>query len=328
VASIVGAESPSLGPDYFVRLRANATTPGVPSPLRPEWGPLTQRLVFFPFPAEPWIIAPPALASFLDDLRGCAGGGGGGARPSFPVTALVSFAFARPGPTGFRDVGGTGSATLRPPDCAALVEAIVEGADGGQSGSRSSPVALPGILPLVVRLPATAGLSGLGRATRTLQLQLQVAPNASASRSPILRTAAPVWWWELSVSPLDPFGPGPSAGTPGVDGPVLHTVSDRVAPSFLATALGSYSIIAVYVGVVLAVGRLVRGALGSPTHRIPFEELPDSTLVLGLCEGITATRAARYEGHLVDEAHLYRVLIAILRRPDVLARLTRGRKAE
>jgi hypothetical protein len=36
--------------------------------------------------------------------------------------------------------------------------------------------------------------------------------------------------------------------------------------------------------VVLAVGRLVRAGFGSPTHRIIYEELPDCTDLLELCE--------------------------------------------
>jgi hypothetical protein len=185
-------------------------------------------------------------------------------------------------------------------------------------------VTLRGLYPLALRLPATAAAAPLGRMLRSLDLQLHAEAGAPAGGA-----AARALWWALRVSPADPFGPATTSA-----GPVFATVSDRVAPSLLIASLtGSYSIVALYLGLVLAVGRLVRSGLGSPTHRIFIDTLADATPLLEICEGIRLAQAAgSYGGHLVDEARLYHLLIALFRSPETILRITSGgarkRKAE
>lgn len=124
-------------------------------------------------------------------------------------------------------------------------------------------------------------------------------------------------WWTLKISSSDPYGWSTDTG------PIFNTISDKVAPSFLTASLGGYSVLAVYVTVVLAVGRLVRSGFGSPTHRIIYEEMPDCTELLELCEGVRTAQNARYPGHLVDEMHLYRILIRLMRSPEILIHITK-----
>ena len=59
--------------------------------------------------------------------------------------------------------------------------------------------------------------------------------------------------------------------------------------------------------------------------RLPFEETPDTTELLELCEGIRAAQRGDYVGAHVDEMHLYRVLLRIMCNPDLLLRITAKR---
>src|SRR5262249_24269235 len=99
--------------------------------------------------------------------------------------------------------------------------------------------------------------------------------------------------------------------------------SDRVAPSILVNTLGGYSVLALYVTVVLAVGRLVRSRFGTQTHRIPYEEMPDATELLEVVDGIHIAQYTKYPGHLRGEAHRYWMLIRIYRSPETLLRVTK-----
>jgi hypothetical protein len=124
---------------------------------------------------------------------------------------------------------------------------------------------------------------------------------------------------------------GTASGRAGISPPrdiedvglILNLVSDKVAPAFLTATLGTYSIVAVYLTVVLAIGRLARSAFISPTHRIPYEEMPDTSELLELTEGIRIATRAEYEGHNKDEMHLYFVLIKLYRSQEILIRLTK-----
>ena len=119
------------------------------------------------------------------------------------------------------------------------------------------------------------------------------------------------------MAPDDPFAYN------GTTGLVLNTISDKVAPSFITESLGGYSVLAIYVTVVLAISRLVRGSFGVRVADFPWTEVQDCTELIELCEGIHAAQVAKYPGHLVDEQHIYRVLIRLLRSPEALLRITK-----
>jgi hypothetical protein len=172
-------------------------------------------------------------------------------------------------------------------------------------------LAVAGAFPLVLRLPATGAALALGGASRTIALELR-GGGGNASSSAL--------WWSATLAASDPFGAGNNAS-----GLVFNLISDKVAPSLLTTSLGSYSVLAIYITVVLTAARLIRTAWGSDVARLPYEETPDTTELLELCEGIRAAQRGDYVGAHVDEMHLYRVLLRIMCNPDLLLRITAKR---
>lgn len=99
-------------------------------------------------------------------------------------------------------------------------------------------------------------------------------------------------------------------------------MSDKVAPSLLAQTFGTYGVIGVYVGLVLAVGRLFRAALDMPTHRLMYLELKHVEPLMELCSSVFIAQRQQYDGNLEDEVHLYDTLIRLYRSPEVLKQLT------
>jgi hypothetical protein len=209
-----------------------------------------------------------------------------------------------------------------------------------------APVSISSVYPLALRLPATGLPVSLGMGSRSVALTLhRISPNTTAltagqvTGSPHSNVLRPLGaqpysllplWWTLSLAADDPFAggaaPGNASSSSTAGGLVFNLVSDKVAPSLLVSTLGGYSVLAIYVTVVLAVGRLIRSAWGSDPARIPIEELPDCTELLELCEGIRTAQRGTYTGAHVDEMHLYRVLIRLLRSPEMLIRVTAPKK--
>ncbi len=72
--------------------------------------------------------------------------------------------------------------------------------------------------------------------------------------------------------------------------------------------------------VVLAVGRFLRMYVNGIAWRIMFEELPDPTNILDLCQAIFT---AREEGDLWLEEELYRELIEVWRDPQSIIEKTK-----
>jgi len=91
------------------------------------------------------------------------------------------------------------------------------------------------------------------------------------------------------------------------------------------SGLAGYGVVALYVIILGTIASAVRqGLLGNATTEIVFTEMPDTALLLGLCEGIYIARAEAYHGHLKDEVRLFETLLKLLRSPDMLLRLTGG----
>ena len=133
----------------------------------------------------------------------------------------------------------------------------------------------------VFRAPTSMSLESLTPEVskyQTVMLQLHMG-NYSQFIPPQYRTSHDAtdkdvyMWWTVSVTPDEPSF---SSGL------VFNIMSDKIAPSFLTSSLGSGSILAVYATLVLAIGRLVRSGLGSPTYMIMFNELknPDDLMEL------------------------------------------------
>lgn len=203
------------------------------------------------------------------------------------------------------------------------------------------PVTVSNVYPLALHLPATGLPTPLGGAMRDIALTLhRINPNAS-STSGLSSTASgsatdglsagrlgaqpfstlPLWW-TLNLAAEDPFvGPVGNASTGG--GLTFNLISDKVAPSILTSALGSgYSVLALYAGIVLTVGRLIRSAFGFDPSRVAVEEMPDCSELLELCDGIRTAQRGTYAGAHVDEMTLYRLLIRVMRSSEFLVRIS------
>mmetsp|Transcript_15617 Transcript_15617/g.48892 ORF Transcript_15617/g.48892 Transcript_15617/m.48892 type:complete len:422 (-) Transcript_15617:42-1307(-) len=85
---------------------------------------------------------------------------------------------------------------------------------------------------------------------------------------------------------------------------------------------GRLSVNGLYVGVVLTIGNFLRLIFHDSSKRVIYEEVPDTDLLLDLCDGIYL---ARIQGNLDIEYKLYYELIRIYRSPELLARISEPR---
>jgi len=115
-----------------------------------------------------------------------------------------------------------------------------------------------------------------------------------------------------------------SNGTSSTDdqqcfGSQFWTVSN---PLFPELGVASYSIIGLYVTVVLAVGRFVRLSFSGQLSRVIYEQLHEVDEIVDYCEVVYI---ARYSDQYELEEELYRKLILIFRKPSLLLKITRRR---
>lgn len=96
----------------------------------------------------------------------------------------------------------------------------------------------------------------------------------------------------------------------------LHVISEKSRTSIFA----GYSIITLYVSVVLVVGRLLRGMFSGTYYKIVYDDMPNPTPLLKLCSGV---EVARYEGNLIEESRLYWSLIEVLRSNELIKLITK-----
>jgi hypothetical protein len=324
-ASLSNAANVPGQPNYFADLRRNATVSGAPSPIRVEWEAQTQQVVMQTFPADEWQISPPAIALMLGQLNA-------GSNSTSAVYIDLTYTFSRPGPEGKTDISKTVTQALNSTQCQAFVDAISTALDPnvnsytfldrGWNAKVGSAIVIADLYPLAIRLPATSAITALGHVSRTVELQLHSGNNTGNMQSSLgaySYSTVPLWFTLKISAAHDPFAWSTQTGV------VLNVVSDKVAPSFLVNSFG-YSVIALYLTVVLAVGRIIRTAFGSPVERIIYEELPDCTELLELCDGVKTAQYARYPNHLVDERHLFRILLRLLRSPEMLIHI--GKKKD
>jgi len=97
----------------------------------------------------------------------------------------------------------------------------------------------------------------------------------------------------------------------------LEIASDKVSSS----TDGSWSFIYVYVYLVYGIGRALRLACVLASQRMIYEEMPNTDLLLDLCNGIYT---ARINGDLNAEYKLYYELIHIYRSPELLFEISKG----
>ncbi|VDM38958.1 unnamed protein product [Toxocara canis] len=97
---------------------------------------------------------------------------------------------------------------------------------------------------------------------------------------------------------------------------------DRVVPSWISTVIGSGGMMAMYVAVVLVVGRFMRAIVRTPLSNAMIENLPNADNLLRLFQDIYVVREKR---HFYLESRLYGKLLFIVRSPDTVIRWSRYR---
>ncbi|CAJ1358751.1 unnamed protein product [Effrenium voratum] len=96
--------------------------------------------------------------------------------------------------------------------------------------------------------------------------------------------------------------------------------SEKSAPVPVGGASSSsWSVMGIYLGVVYTVGRLLRSAFQDSSKRVIYEEIPDTSLLEDLCNGIYIARIQRL---LRTEYKLYYQLLSLLRSPELLLNVT------
>lgn len=240
-----------------------------------------QKITLYPYPSNVWDISPPALSTFRQLLELAANQTAiDEERPA--VVASLVYSFTRPGPLSLETVTGTSSRVLTAEQCAQIVDAvnaaqtnaIAPGRDVATIMSQSdsaigSPIAIPYMYPIMSRLTSKTDKKPINLLPRTsswqwIDLQLYRGQNSSSN----------LIWWTMTMH----------NSTQQDTGLVFLAASDKIAPDILTSSLGSISVVAVYITVVYTVGRLVRAGLGAPTHRIIYEEMPEVSDLLELCE--------------------------------------------
>jgi hypothetical protein len=87
---------------------------------------------------------------------------------------------------------------------------------------------------------------------------------------------------------------------------------------------GSSSVVAIYLTVVLTIGNVIRRLFVDTSKRIIYEEMPETELLLDLCNGIYI---ARIQGNLKAEWDLYHELLRIYRSPEMLLDVTKEKRS-
>ncbi len=99
----------------------------------------------------------------------------------------------------------------------------------------------------------------------------------------------------------------------------ILVASEKSRSSFLA----DYSVITLYLSVVLVIGRLIRGFVAGSSDKVIYEEIPKPGPLLRLCSGVVI---ARYDDDLIREGELYLEIIEVMRSTEVLKMITKTSK--
>jgi len=101
----------------------------------------------------------------------------------------------------------------------------------------------------------------------------------------------------------------------------LLVASEKSAPVPVggSSTGSSWSVVGIYLGVVLTVGRFLRIIFQGASKRVIYEELPDTSLLQDLCNGIYI---ARIQQLLPTEYKLYYQLMHLYRSPELLLNVT------
>ena len=197
-----------------------------------------------------------------------------------------------------------------------------------ESGPRNASAMLPevtisGLFPKLVRLPSVAdadpiALTGSAYRWHTMQ-SMRVTPVGSGERQqrPLQNSEAMPWWLlQQAGRDLSPFN------TTASDGLQLIVAGERLAGGSAAASFTSGGVVAFYVLVVYAIGRVVQAALRGGRYRLIVDEMPEVRDLVDLCDGVYI---ARHEGQLTYEAELHETILRLYRSPVSLLQLTGDR---
>ena len=163
----------------------------------------------------------------------------------------------------------------------------------------------------------------------------RIEPNPSADASAVLsleRLDTALLIWGVRADSLTLNGTKPNyCGTTeytetGSQGVLFATMSDRFLSGVVEQlGLDSYSMLAVYFFIFVAVGGMVRRMFEFKLEDVMIYEIPNPDYLLRLCHGLRMLRAHRYPGVRRDEVKLFYTLIKMLRSPDILIKVTRNK---
>lgn len=137
-------------------------------------------------------------------------------------------------------------------------------------------------------------------------------------------------WWRLTCDVVNKDGSLPDTGKTKLHdcprltkGPRLVAIMERVQAGLLGQTVSAFGITGLYITFVLSAGRFLRLAVGNMRMRIPYDDLPNTSRLIALCQDIAIARA---EGEHALEEELYWAIINIYRRPSVLYEMTKAKQ--
>jgi len=271
---------------------------------------------FHRYSSDTWSIPPPIKASLLDALSSPSSGDadGDGVEDSSDVALDLFATFQRQGPSGYETVRLQFSQPLSAQQRMVTYQMLSGNLTAG-------PLHVPAIYPELIQLSSTSDLAtpmdvGEGEG---LNLMLQEIEGLKywdiwTDVLPMNRTS---YCWQGSATES-------VAVMMRTQGVIFNLVSIRYVPQVASTlGLGSASVFGLYSLILITIGGGVRRFVNFDLIKLFIHEIPDSTDLLELCQGIRTVRAQNYDGALKDEMKLYLTLLHLLRNPGELMRVTR-----
>ena len=255
--------------------------------LTDDWSDSVQQIQFLPFGDSIWEITPPGYAIMESMLLD------NSTAPYNVINIQIELQFKRNGPASNLNVVQVLTRSLTQSQRLAIAEI---------NNSTRGVLVMDQMIPRVIRLPATTS-------------PVVVDDNVAAWHNVSLTIASKGGksWWVLEDTAC-------SSAVAGC-GLNIYAASDKIVNGI--SFLSSYSVAALYIGVVYTIARLMRTVFQSYPWQVSFDELPYPDDLMELCDGISLARSGRYEGNLRDEIKLWEILISLFRNPAVLMRITR-----
>jgi len=178
-------------------------------------------------------------------------------------------------------------------------------------------ITIPGALSPTVRVNSLMKATESGTA-KALKLSLQQTRTANE---------VPGMWYMVQDSKTCQANATDSNPGGGCSISLLVT-SEKSAPAPVggSSTGSSWGVVGLYLGVVLTVGRFLRMVFQGASKRVIYEELPDTSLLQDLCNGIYIARIQR---QLTTEYTLYYQLMQLYRSPELLLNVSgASREAE